>query len=62
MEISWWLYGSIALVCALLILLIKVVEHKFMEKDDDLGMMSFIIGLIGLFAAYQAAEALKLFS
>lgn len=62
MEQPWWVYGSIALGCALLFLLVKVVENKYMKEDDDLGFLSLIIGFIGFFAAYQAAEALKLFS
>lgn len=62
MEQHWWVYGSIALGCALLFLPIKVVENKFMKEDDSLDILSYIVGLIGFFTAYQAAEALKLFS
>ncbi len=61
MPQSWWVYGLIALGCALLFLLVKVVENKFMGEDDDLGFMSFILGLIGFLAAIQAANALRLF-
>jgi len=62
MEQPWWVYGSIAVGCAVLFLLTKVVEHKFMKEDDELGFLSLVLGFIGFFAAYQAADALKLFS
>ena len=61
MEQPWWVYGSIALGCAFFYLLIKVVESKLVKEDDSLGIFSFVVGLIGFFAAYQAADALKLF-
>jgi len=63
MEQPWWVYGSIALGCALLFLLVKVVENKFMEEYDDLGFLSFVIGFIGFsaaLAALQAADELNL--
>jgi len=61
MEQPWWVYGLIALGCALLFLLVKVVENKFMKSDDDLGLLSLVIGVIGFLAAFQAANGLKLF-
>jgi hypothetical protein len=61
MEQPWWVYGLIALGCALLFLLVKVVENKVMKDDDDLGFLSLVIGIIGFFAAFQAADALKIF-
>lgn len=54
MEQPWWVYGLVALACALLYLLVKVVERKFMDEEDGLDFMSFVIGIIGVLAAYKA--------
>lgn len=62
MEQSWWVYGSIALGCALLFLLAKVIESKFMKEDEGLALFQLIIALIGLIATYKAAMILSFFS
>ncbi len=62
MTQPWWVYGLIALICALLILTSKIVEHKFMKKEDDLGLFSLVIGAVGALALLKAAGAIKLFS
>jgi hypothetical protein len=55
-------YGALALGCAVFYLLAKVVENKFMKEGDDLGFFTFILGFVGFFALFQAADALNLFS
>jgi hypothetical protein len=42
-------------------LAMKIIESKFMRKEDDLFFPSIITGGIGLIAAVRAAEALGLF-
>ena len=62
MTQPWWVYGLIALTCALLILTSKIVEHRFMKKEGDLGVFSLVVGIIGVLSVLKAAGAIKLFS
>lgn len=57
----WWVYGAVALGCTAVFLAMKIIESKFMRKEDDLFFPSIITGGIGLIAAVRAAEALGLF-
>ncbi len=61
MEKPWWLYGSIALGCVFLFLVIKVVEKKFMKGEENWELLYLFVGLFGSLAAVQAAIKLKFF-
>lgn len=62
MEQSWWVYAVIAFGCLVMYLVVKLLESKVMKDADvDLTFVSFILALIGFFAAYKAAVILKLF-
>lgn len=67
MDQPWWVFGLIALVCTLLILLIQVVKERFLEKkeDDDgfslMNVMIAIVAVIGGLSAVRMALLLYLF-
>lgn len=62
MDQPWWVYALIAAGCLVSYLLVKIVESKYIKEDEDLAFLNFVLGFIGFFAAYKAAEVLNMFS
>lgn len=60
-EQAWWVYVLIAFGCALLFLFSKVVEKKYMEKEEDsMWLVYTVLGVVGFLSALKAAEILKI--
>lgn len=51
MDQPWWVFGLIALVCAILVIVVKVLEKKVLNDDMDLDLLSMGLGIISFLTA-----------
>lgn len=61
MDQPWWVYGAIALCCALLYLAAQVVESKYMKEEDALDLFKWVVAILGVVTAFKAVFMLNLF-
>lgn len=48
MSQPWWVYGVIALLCAILIIVIKIIKAKVLRDDMDLFLVTLVAGIVGI--------------
>lgn len=58
MSQPWWVYGAVALLCVILIVIVKIIRERILRDDMGLILVTIGLGVVAIFTTIMMLAAL----